>query len=243
MADDDLAQVVDVVSTAVVPVNADSFLLESAPVDDVVQAMETHHELCRSLLTRDDYQSVGSKQFIKKSGWRKLAVAYGVSCEMLSQEIDRDDGLICRAQVVVRATAPNGRFNDGIGVCSAEERGFSKPEHDIPATAFTRAQNRACSDLFGLGEVSAEEIGSEGAWSDGPSHATIGGARVPTPPAKPPAPSTDATKAQVKYLLDLCVKANLSAEQLASDRYRLPVDRLNKVQIGALISALKDGTA
>jgi len=35
---------------------------------------------------------------------------------------------------------------------------FSNPQHDIPATAFTRASNRAKADLFGLGEVSAEEI-------------------------------------------------------------------------------------
>lgn len=35
---------------------------------------------------------------------------------------------------------------------------FSNPQHDIPATAFTRASNRAKADLFGMGEVSAEEI-------------------------------------------------------------------------------------
>lgn len=35
---------------------------------------------------------------------------------------------------------------------------FSNPQHDIPATAFTRASNRAKADLFGMGEVSAEEV-------------------------------------------------------------------------------------
>lgn len=39
---------------------------------------------------------------------------------------------------------------------------FSNPQHDIPATAFTRASNRAKADLFGMGEVSAEEINDNG---------------------------------------------------------------------------------
>ena len=90
-----------------------------------------------------------------------------------------------RAEVIVRATAPGGRTMDGLGSCDLREkccdsrrcrnsaRGhrhcdqvdghdpamhFSHPQHDIPATAHTRATNRACSDLFGFGEVSAEEI-------------------------------------------------------------------------------------
>lgn len=42
---------------------------------------------------------------------------------------------------------------------------FSNPQHDIPATAFTRASNRAKADLFGMGEVSAEEV--EGGHSGG----------------------------------------------------------------------------
>jgi hypothetical protein len=39
---------------------------------------------------------------------------------------------------------------------------FSNPQHDIPATAFTRASNRAKADLFGMGEVSAEEVAGDG---------------------------------------------------------------------------------
>jgi hypothetical protein len=39
---------------------------------------------------------------------------------------------------------------------------FSNPQHDIPATAFTRASNRAKADLFGMGEVSAEEVTGDG---------------------------------------------------------------------------------
>jgi len=68
------------------------------------------------------------------------------------------------AEFVVRATAPNGRSVDGWGAASVAEKGnpsgkaLGKLMHDIPATAETRAKNRACADLFGLGEVSAEEV-------------------------------------------------------------------------------------
>ena len=30
---------------------------------------------------------------------------------------------------------------------------FTKPNHDVPATAETRAKNRACSDLLGIGDA------------------------------------------------------------------------------------------
>lgn len=36
--------------------------------------------------------------------------------------------------------------------------GQQKPDHDLPATAETRARNRSYANLFGHGEVSAEEI-------------------------------------------------------------------------------------
>lgn len=137
-------------------------------------------------------------RFVKKAGWRKLATAMGVSLAIVREEETRDDaGRILRAKVVARAIAPNGRYVEGLGVCDAHERccpartasvcrdarkqwhtccppdcdgtrHFSKPEHDIPATASTRATNRACSDLFGFGEVSAEELGTGPASADAP---------------------------------------------------------------------------
>jgi hypothetical protein len=48
-------------------------------------------------------------------------------------------------------------FED-VGACSHSERRFSKPEHDIIATAATRAHNRATSDLVGMGEVTSDEM-------------------------------------------------------------------------------------
>lgn len=135
----------------------------AADTAQIEKAFRAYTALCDRLLNSDDYQQIGPKRFRKKSGWRKLAVAFGVSCELVDKDYAfNDKGEIVRAECVVRATAPNGRSMDGLGVCHRTERGFSKPEHDIPATAMTRATNRACSDLFGMGEVSAEEVGAAG---------------------------------------------------------------------------------
>jgi hypothetical protein len=73
-----------------------------------------------------------------------------------------------RAEVWIRAVAPNGQFGDGDGYCSADEgrfrgwKGRQKLENDLRATATTRAKNRAIADLVGMGEVSAEEIAPAG---------------------------------------------------------------------------------
>jgi hypothetical protein len=135
-------------------------LLSAAPVADVVALQRMFHDLCVALLDESDYQAISGKRYKKKSAWRKLSAAFNVSDTILEKVYYRDeDGRIGRAEVTVRATAPNGRSAEGLGVCSTREpRGFSNPEHDIPATAHTRAKNRAFSDLFGLGEVSAEEM-------------------------------------------------------------------------------------
>jgi|TARA_R100000655_G_scaffold1922_4_gene7261 hypothetical protein len=127
---------------------------------DLVSAMAEYQDLCVSLLNEADWQEIKGRRFAKRSAWRKLAVAYGVSFTIVDRQIFWDDnGNLKAAEFVIRATAPNGRHADGWGACSVEERNAGrKATHDIPATAETRAKNRAAADLFGMGEVSAEEI-------------------------------------------------------------------------------------
>jgi hypothetical protein len=138
-------------------------------VDQVVQGMAAYQSLLPKLLDESDYQGrVGSRdRFVKKSGWRKIARAFNLSLERISESVERDDdGLVVRASAVYRAVAPNGQYGDGDGYCSADEprfkdaKGRQKLENDLRATATTRAKNRAISDLVGMGEVSAEEIGA-----------------------------------------------------------------------------------
>jgi hypothetical protein len=136
----------------------------------------------RALLEGSDYQTIITKSFkngqwtsekkpfVKKAGWRKLATAFNLSDQVIKElrvaydempyrdgkEIAMKPGFVW--EMTVRAIAPNGRFAEGVGSCASNERGFAHVEHDVRATAMTRAKNRAISDLIGGGEVSAEEM-------------------------------------------------------------------------------------
>lgn len=136
--------------------------------DQLVESFQAYQQLRGRLLTDSDYQSAGRGQsFVKKSGWRKIATAFGLNLEIVRSVVERaDDGSAARAEVWCRAIAPNGRFADGDGYCDVAEDRFSgsrgnksKLENDLRATATTRASNRAISNLVGMGEVSAEEVG------------------------------------------------------------------------------------
>ena len=137
--------------------------------------MNNYQELVKALLDPSDYHN-GKK---KKSAWRKLATAFNISDEIVHHEETRDEnGQIISAKFFVKAILPNGRSAVNMGKCSIydkiryhgdkrdteqpsdfELRGrFNNAEHDVPATAHTRAKSRAISDLIGSGEVSAEEL-------------------------------------------------------------------------------------
>jgi hypothetical protein len=135
--------------------------------DQLVESFDAYQKLRGRLLVPDDYQSAGGgRRFVKKSGWRKIATAFGLNIELVRSVVERaDDGSPTRAEVWARAIAPNGRFSDGDGYCDVSEDRFSGPrgnksklENDLRATAATRATNRAISNLVGMGEVSAEEM-------------------------------------------------------------------------------------
>lgn len=86
-----------------------------------VQAMTAYQELTAQLLTADDWQGIPGRDqsFVKRRGWAKLATFYGVSTELRTIDIDRDDdGTILRARIIARATHPNGRYAEGDGACA-----------------------------------------------------------------------------------------------------------------------------
>jgi hypothetical protein len=140
--------------------------LRPMPLHEVKRAMTEYQEGLRALLDSTDWQKFLDRQgqereFVKKPGWRKIAMWFGLDLLIDAERIvvDRDaDGRIMRARVVGRVVAPNGRVGEDVAVCSIDERHFSKPEHDLVATAATRALNRATSGLVGMGDVSAEEV-------------------------------------------------------------------------------------
>lgn len=156
-------------------------------VEDIVANMREYQKLTEKLLVPADYQQIGAKQFKKKSAWRKYALAFNISDLVTFEDILRaDDGYPIYARIRVKATHPSGRSAEADHECHITERccptiwgdpcpkvtwrnhtccqvGCSGRKHfshpgDIPATATTRAKNRAISDLIGAGEVSAEEM-------------------------------------------------------------------------------------
>jgi hypothetical protein len=135
--------------------------------EEVQEAMTAYQQTVRATLSPSDWQGSpgGRGSFVKKSGWRKIAKAFGLSVTRVDDGVERDeDGNPVRAWAVYRAAHPNGQTQDGDGYCSVDESRFSrsggrqKLENDLRATATTRAKNRAISDLVGMGEVSAEEV-------------------------------------------------------------------------------------
>lgn len=106
-----------------------------------------------AILEKTDYVMISGNPFIKKSGWRKIAFYFNISFEIKDRSIEFDENKnVRRAEFVVRAYMQGGRFSDGWGSCDSREKRFMKPNHDIPSTAETRAKNRACQDLLGIGE-------------------------------------------------------------------------------------------
>lgn len=133
------------------------------------QAMAAYQELCAAVLEPHDWIGTPGEpeSFVRRSGWDKLATFYGASVELLGEtRLERNaEGELMRASARARATDPRtGRYRDGGGACGRNEKRFATPagrakiEHDLPASAETRATNRAIANLVGYGAVSAEEV-------------------------------------------------------------------------------------
>jgi hypothetical protein len=131
--------------------------------EQAVEEWARFEALKSKLLKEEDYQSIAGKRYIKRSGFRKIAVYFGLSDRILEQErIYREDNSFSW-RIVVEVKAPNGRVSTGVGACDSRERAFAHVEHDVYAIAHTRAKSRAISDMVAGGAVSAEEMeaGSE----------------------------------------------------------------------------------
>ncbi|KAL3536392.1 hypothetical protein ACH5RR_004853 [Cinchona calisaya] len=118
-----------------------------------VSLFKEYQQAAMAILEKGDYTVISGYHYIKKSGWRKIAFYFNLSFEIKDKTIEFDDNRnVQRAEFVVRAYMQGGRFSDGWGSCERREKRFLKPNHDIPSTAETRAKNKACQDLLGIGE-------------------------------------------------------------------------------------------
>jgi hypothetical protein len=142
-------------------------IVEPMDIDRLAEAFKKFEDFKKRLLTEDDSVKIGNKLFLKKSAWRKWALACSVSDEIRSEERiplegrDAKDGFMYR--ITVRAYhIPTGRSSTGVAVASSSEKTkWAHEEHDVFSLAHTRAKSRAISDLVGGGEVSAEEMQPE----------------------------------------------------------------------------------
>jgi len=158
---EDITKCTEIV-TLPAPVGVSGIVRPAVTKAEAVAAWHEFQSLKSAILSRSDLQHISGRDYVKKSGWRKLATFYNLTDRIVEErQIPLDKGDYYW-KIKVECTAPNGRVTEGVGICASTERKFSHPEHDIYATAHTRAKNRSISDMIAAGDVSAEELGEGG---------------------------------------------------------------------------------
>jgi len=153
-------------------------------IDGMKEAWKRFLQVKESLLDSDrvKYNKYGylakpdeaGKDFIVKSGWRKVATAFNLTIDQNIGTPNKVWGEDSEGKYYtwlfpispIRVIAPNGRYVDSVGVCSSRKPFFSKKgdtridpsEEDIVLMAQTVGINRGISDMVGGGEVSGEEM-------------------------------------------------------------------------------------
>lgn len=146
-------------NTALVPYTEVGMVMPLASPAQARQAIQAYEALKASIVQPSDIQKIQGRDFLKKAFWRRVATCFGLSLELVSEQRGHDEKGGLFYSVIYKAIAPNGRTMTADGYCSTSEQGRGGwPEHNVRATAHTRAKNRAISDLVGGGEVSADEL-------------------------------------------------------------------------------------
>lgn len=138
--------------------------------EEALQAFNEYQALKKKLRGEGDFvefkDKKGNKREAPTKQWRtKLTRFFGISVEIIKEEVEylQDGTFIYKA--TARAKAPNGLYVDGDGTCWSKTKESKDAVKDIyhltRSHAITRAKNRAVLELVGFGEVSAEEIGEE----------------------------------------------------------------------------------
>ena len=157
-----IAAVEESTALALVPQHQQQQMGMVMPLVSVQQAAEAigaYEALKTAIVRSEDIFLYDGKKFLKKSFWRRVATCFGLTVDLVNENRGFDEKGKLYYSVLYRAIAPNGRTMIGDGYCSTAEKGHDWwPEHNVRATAHTRAKNRAISDLVGGGEVSADEL-------------------------------------------------------------------------------------
>lgn len=220
--------------TALVPAAHSALVMPVATADEVRAAVRAYEAMKSAILQKRDVVRISGQDAIKKSGWLRIALAFGVSAQVVKTELmtatgtQGDDwGYL----VIVQATAPNGAFMTGDGMCWASEKVVSqRTRHNVHAHAATRAMNRAISNLVGGGEVSAEELTNYVDADPDPAPIRALPANRPAVTSAPPAPAKANLANLVSTLQRRCAAVGMSLD----DRETMCVEVLGKARINTL---------
>lgn len=216
-----------------VPLERPSMLVRPvATADEMRGAITEYEELKAAILRPGDIQVIKGRPHVKKAGWLRIARAFGISCAPVHSEHIIDDTTgDWGYEVIMRATAPNGAEMTGDGACWASEKHESmRTRHNVRAHAFTRATNRAISNLVGAGEVSAEEL-TDYVDADPAPRAQPDLRPVPKPIAKRTDTSTDTSTDVSAQIRGLALEMELTDKERGDvfKRYKGQKGQLNLV--------------
>ena len=124
-------------------------------------SMAAFEQLKKEMLEENkDYVNIKGKLAITRAGFSKIALAFGVTTEVIKiTRIPTDNDYI--VHVVQRATLANGRYADGSASCSKSEfegGPIKGTIANVEAKAATRARSRAVADCVGGGVLSTDEL-------------------------------------------------------------------------------------
>lgn len=134
-------------------------------IKEAKESFDNFEKIKQEVLKNGDMTKISGKNYVNKSGWRKIKTMFGFSEEILRsrKEIDKDGTI--RWIYRVKVSSKNGIFADAEASCDTKEdyayrnkeKKIMKPENMIQAMAQTRSFNRAISDLVGGEGLSAED--------------------------------------------------------------------------------------
>lgn len=144
-------------------------LVPAMNMDEAVTAFEEYQSLQKKLANDGDFVMFRTKNgqtACPTKQWRvKLERFFGLSVEITKDwDITENDKSTTYHKRVRVTHNKSGLFHEATGACNTKEkaRDYAKMYHNAEAHAETRAKNRAVFEFVGFGEVSAEEMASNG---------------------------------------------------------------------------------
>ncbi|MCA1571334.1 MAG: hypothetical protein LC798_13640 [Chloroflexi bacterium] len=195
---------------------------------------EAFDKACASLVTENDVvvDKASGRAFKKKSAWKKLGRAFGVSVEIVERRTwydeDEDGVRHFNAEVVARSVAPWGQYADDIGACSTREEKYlfmgvqcprcggptwdnREPRKGEPGWLSAKRERGELAPFSCRNKQCGEEV-----WDY--SHDEAGGGAKPNPTARAKAlhdvTATAATRASNRAISDLIAAGEVSAEEV-----------------------------